>query len=150
MELTFEDLMFVPSPSSSPSSSVDGHSLPTTYMPMSYREPSPLDRRPARHTHTHTPSPKKAPKSSADAADFLPCPGAAHRKKSRSAAQFYVDPASGVGKCHDPDCTWGYIDGDYIITDLRGYAYSAAGGDPVYYMLPNGGTWKHVRLSSRR
>lgn len=45
--------------------------------------------------------------------------------------------------------TWGYVDGDYIITDLRGFAYSAD-GDPIMYLLPDGSTWKHVRLSSRR
>jgi len=83
-----------------------------------------------------------------DAAHYLPCPGAAHRNKRKSSSKFYVDPSNKVGKCDDPNCTWGYIDGDYIITDLRGYAYSAE-GDPIMYLLPDASTWKHVRLSRR-
>lgn len=149
---------------------------------MSYCDPSPLsslrgrDTRPKRQQSSHRLLPPTLPPCrTVDEQDHselycVRCPGAAHRsRQGKKTRKFYVDPASRVGKCSDPDCTspsfsslhllvlifrvhsgtWGYVDGEFIITDLRGYAYSAE-GDPVMYMLPDGATWKHVRLSSAR
>ncbi|KAG8985595.1 hypothetical protein FRB90_004596 [Tulasnella sp. 427] len=157
MELTFEDLIFVPSASSSRSSSADSRQGSQNYdsiTPMSYCDPSPLsslrgrDARPKRQKLL--PPCRTVDEQDHTGMHCVRCPGAAHRtphgKKTR---KFYVDAVSRVGKCSDPDCTWGYVDGEFIITDLRGYAYSAE-GDPVMYMLPDGATWKHVKLSSAR
>ncbi|KAG8897726.1 hypothetical protein FRB99_007968 [Tulasnella sp. 403] len=108
---------------------MEDYTQANTFLPASYYDPSLLSRR-----------------SGDDPRHYHPCPGAAHRHK-RKAPKIYVDPQTRVGKCDDPNCTWGYIDGDYIITDLKGYAYSAQ-GDPVMYLLTDGRTWKHVRLSS--
>ncbi|KAG8939500.1 hypothetical protein FRC04_006253 [Tulasnella sp. 424] len=169
MELTFEDLIFVvPSASSSRSSSADsreGYQAGDNYdsiTPMSYSDPSPLsslrgrDTRPKRQQPSHRLLPPTLPAcrtvDEQDSGELycVRCPGAAHRSRhGKKTRKFQVDPVSRVGKCSDPDCTWGYVDGEFIITDLRGYAYSAE-GDPVMYMLPDGATWKHVKLSSAR
>jgi len=151
MELTFEDLIFVPSGSASSSRSTSPDSrqdAADSCIPSSYCEPSPL--RQEREGRSSRRSQKEQPTLPCDSPYHISCPGSAHRKKRKSASsKFYVDPVTGVGKCSDPDCTWGYAGGDYVVTDLRGYAFNAD-GDPIMYLLPNTQAWKHVRLSSRR
>ncbi|KAG8999748.1 hypothetical protein FRB93_013120 [Tulasnella sp. JGI-2019a] len=171
LDLDFEDLLFDPSSSSSrsssPSSSSTSPPLSTpigirrsreeskfdSFEPSSYREPTRMSRRQTRTSNESAPTPIPAPPtnviqlSPAPCRNHVVCPGAAHRYESQEEASFFVDPRSGVGKCCNSDCTWGFINGEFIVTDLKGFAYSSQ-AQPVMFL--DGRMYKHVRLIQRR
>ncbi|KAG8922660.1 hypothetical protein FRC03_010508 [Tulasnella sp. 419] len=147
MEFTFEDMLFV---DSSPSSSLGSNKSPELQTKPYTFASSPSDdeervgRRETRSQyndvhHRHTMYTYNTH------GYYQSCPGAAHR--GRAPCKFYVDPRTGAGKCHDPDCTWGFFNGTFIITDLKGYAYTSR-GEPITFLLNDGYTRRHVRLAA--
>ncbi|KAG8852960.1 hypothetical protein FRB96_008479 [Tulasnella sp. 330] len=163
LDLDFEDLLFEPSSSrsSSRSSSSSSSSTPVgirrsreesmfdCFEPASYREPSRVGRQQTRAVNPPIPSPQPnvIQLSPAPCPNHVVCPGAAHRYDSQEEASFFVDPRSGVGKCCNSDCTWGFVNGEFIVTDLKGFAYSSR-GQPVTYL--DRGMYKHIRLVPQR